>query len=216
MQEEKSRAALVLAFTTPWVAQDSKPTEAAQNASAQPASGPAPPRPWLDYWRPSTFSFGRVSKDQQGSDFFEAMGTGITVFIDPHTGYIVTAKHVFYDPTKDWHPSEIRVRWAWQEQKTVYEELGSTLRLRDTSGRDLWVGAADGSDVAAIASEPQDVGGTHTQVAVSLEDFAGAKDLYQGGTVIVLGYPAIVCDEYLIRAIVRAGIVASRGSTVPV
>jgi hypothetical protein len=209
MQQTGILTALFLVFTAPLVAQESKPTAGAQSTGAQ-ATAPAPSRPWLDYWRLSTFSFGRVSKDQQGSDFFEAIGTGITVSMDAHTGYIVTAKHVFYDPTKDWHPSEIRVRWAWQEQKTVYEELGSTLALRDRSGRDLWVAAADGSDVAAIATEPQDVGGTRSQMAISIKDFANAKDLYEGGTVIVLGYPAIVGGEYLIRAIVRGGIVAWR------
>jgi Trypsin-like peptidase domain len=72
------------------------------------------------------------------------------------------------------------------------------------------VSAADGSDVAAIATTLQDVGGTHSQEAIPLKDFATAKDLYEGGTVVVLGYPGIVGDEYLIRAIVRAGIVAWR------
>jgi hypothetical protein len=154
MRQTRILAAFLWALTAPLVAQEGKPTQSAQSTGAQQATPPTAPKPWLDYWRRSTFSFGRVSKDQQGADFLEAIGTGITVSIDAHTGYIVTAKHVFYDPTKDWHPNEIRVRWAWQEQKTVYEELGSPLRLRDPGGRELWVSAADGSDVAAIRYPP--------------------------------------------------------------
>jgi len=182
----------------------------AQNAVVSPTPAPAAPRPWLEHWRLSTFSFGRVSKDQKDRDFFEVIGTGITVSTSPSVGYIVTAKHVFYDPPKNWHPNEVRVRWAWQEQKSVYEELGSALKLRDPDGRDLWVSAAGDSDVAAIPTVPLNVGGTHSQESISIKDFANPDDLYEGGTVVVLGYPGIVGNEYLVRAIVRSGIVAWR------
>src|SRR5215475_11297431 len=155
-------AALFLTLVAQMAGQRNTSPQGMGAQAAQGAVVPSPAatnQPWLDYWRLSTFSFGKVSKDQEQREFFEVIGTGLTIGIDSHTGYIVTAKHVFYDPLKNWHPSDLRVRWAWQEQKSVYEDLGAILTLRDSDGRDLWVAAADGSDVAAIPTEPQDVGG---------------------------------------------------------
>src|SRR5438094_8733044 len=86
-----------------------------------PAQGQNPPESsdsqigWLDHWRLSTFSFGRV-QNQNGRNFFEVIGTGVLMATDQQTPYIVTAKHVFDDPKKQWHPSEIRLRFAWQER----------------------------------------------------------------------------------------------------
>ncbi|RQT75956.1 serine protease [Burkholderia cepacia] len=44
--------------------------------------------------------------------------------------------------------------------------------------------------------------------AVLLSEFATREDLYQGGNVIVLGYPAVVGEEYLTTPLARTGIVS--------
>ncbi|HEY4739105.1 MAG TPA: serine protease [Candidatus Acidoferrales bacterium] len=155
----------------------------------------------------STFSFGRISKDQANRDFFEVIGTGILVATDTHTPYIVTAKHVFYQPMKNWHPTELRIRFGWQEQKTVYDELGLNILLRGKDGTDLWKAAADGSDLAALAAPPLSQLGPSPH-AISVADIAGSDDMFEGATIIVLGYPGIVGNEYLVRAISRTGMVS--------
>jgi V8-like Glu-specific endopeptidase len=128
------------------------------------------------------------------------------IAIDEHTGYLVTAKHMFYDPETNWHPSEVRLRFAWQEDKSVFDELGVVLTLRDASGKDIWKSLDDGSDLAAIVP-PSDLK-TKRAEAISTPDFAQDADLFQAAPAIVLGYPGVVGNEYLIRAIVRQGIVA--------
>ncbi len=175
---------------------------------APAASGVANPKPWLDHWRLSTFSFGKVSKDTNDREFFEVIGTGVAVSVDAQHGYIVTAKHVFYDPNKNWHPSELRIRFAWEEQKSVYDDFGAIFKLRDEAGTDLWVSDSDGSDVAALPTQPHPPEGSHSQEAIPVGDFANSDDLFEGGTVVVLGYPGIVGNEYLVKAIVRTGIVS--------
>jgi len=188
-----------------------EPQAAPLPSTVAPASGVAnasPEKAWLDHWRFSTFSFGRVSKDQNDRDFFEVIGTGVTVALDELHGYIVTARHVFYDPNKNWHPTELRIRYAWEEQKSVYDDLGVILKLRDQAGNDFWVADAAGGDVAAIAAPPQPPAGLNSQEAIFLKDFASSDDLFEGGTVVALGYPGIVGNQYLVRAIVRLGIVS--------
>ncbi len=172
---------------------------------AQTPQGMTPPA-WLDHWRLSTFSFGRISRDQNNRSFYEVIGTGFLVALDEHTAYVVSAKHVFFDPDQNWHPSELRIRFAWQEHRSVYEEFGIPIRLRDDSGRDLWAHLNDGSDIAAIAP-PADLG-TRSLHAISVKSFATEDDLYEGAQVLVLGFPGVVGNEYLVRAISRAGIVA--------
>jgi hypothetical protein len=104
-----------------------QPPVAANTATQQV---PAPVA-WLDHLRISTFSVGRVMTDDNTlRQFFEVLGTAVFVGLDEHTGYIVTARHVFFEPEKNWHPTEVRLRFAWQEDKSVFDELGVTLTLR--------------------------------------------------------------------------------------
>src|SRR5712692_11732759 len=172
-----------------------------------------PPKPadsqigWLDHWRLSTFSFGRV-QNQNGRDFFEVLGTGVLVATDGHTAYIVTAKHVFDDPPKQWHPSEIRLRFAWQERKSVYEEHGTPFKLLDSSGKPRWLASEDGADIAAIPIVISELGATSQPHAISVSDIASPEDMFEGASILVLGYPGIVGNEYLVRAITRGGIIA--------
>lgn len=161
---------------------------------------------WLDHWRSSSFSFGEIQKDDHGRNFFKVIGTGVMVGWDGSHGCIVTAKHVFYDPTKNWHPSELRVRYSWQEGKSVYEDVGIPLKLRGQNGFDLWASPADGSDIAAM--EPLRPSGNRQLQAIPMGELATPKDIFEAESVVVLGYPGAVGNEYLVRAISRGGIVS--------
>jgi V8-like Glu-specific endopeptidase len=133
----------------------------------------------------------------------------VIVASDPKTGYIVTAKHVFDDPTKQWHPRELRLRFAWQERRSVYEYLGVSVALVDSAQKQLWL-AANGQDIAAIpldTSKMELTEGTQPH-AIFLTDIATQSDMFEGANIMVLGFPGIVGNEYLVRAITRAGIIA--------
>lgn len=175
---------------------------AIRSASPQAQSG----KPWLDHWRLATFSFGTVDRDQNGRQFFRVIGTGFFAGLDEKNGYVVTAKHVFCDDANNWHPTELRMRFSWQEHKSVYDELGTTLKLRDQTGKDLWKALDDGSDVAAIAPDFQ-IRDIPTD-AMFEKDFADKDDEFEGASVIVIGYPGVIGNEYLVRSVIRAGIIA--------
>jgi S1-C subfamily serine protease len=193
--------ALVLAFLSTVVASAQQPNQpASKGAQTRPAGGG-----WLEGWRLSILSFGVLDRDAVRREYYRVVGTGIVFMIDPATAYIVTAKHVFFDPDKNWRPSEIRIRYGWQDQRSVYEEHGVAIQLRDTSGNDLWTALTDGSDIAAIRAPAPSMA---NQPALTLNIGANADEVFEGASVIVLGYPGIVGNEYLVRAITRGGIVA--------
>ncbi len=184
-----------------------------QDAPPKQTQEPLPAkRDWREVWRNATVAFGEVAHDQLlNRDYFHALGTGVVITTGVHTGYLVTARHMFCNPDQHFHPAQLRIRFAWQEHESIYESLGVPFDVRDVSGSDLWVSSDDGSDVAAIPmpnvygalpSEDQ----LKTYDAVSLEDVTG--DVYEGEQVLILGYPGIVGNEKLVRAIVRQGVVA--------
>src|SRR5580704_11179944 len=73
----------------------------------QPSPAPAGKRDWREVWRNATVSFGEVARDSLNQEYFHALGTGIIVNTDEHTAYLVTARHVFCDPDKVFHPSQL-------------------------------------------------------------------------------------------------------------
>jgi S1-C subfamily serine protease len=178
-------------------------------ASSQTPSTPVPTASsqigWLEAWRLATLSFGVVDHDSHGREFYKVIGSGVVFTLTPTTGYIVTAKHVFSDPAKNWHPAELRMRFGWQDKDSVYDSFGLSITLRDSAVNDLWKCLPDESDVAIIKSPPPMV---ENQPAVPLSVIATEDDFFEGANVIVLGYPGIVGNEYLVRAINRGGIVA--------
>ena len=174
----------------------------AQTAAPNPAQ-PAPS--WTEHYRKSTISFGRIVTDGDRS-VYQAIGTGVIVAIDQSKVFIVTAKHVFDDPAQSWHPSELRVRFAWQENKSIAEEHGIPIKLTDVNGSNLWKSLPDGGDLASLPL-PESFRGLPLH-AIGLNDFATADDLWDGATVFVYGFPADVGRERLVRAITRSGVVA--------
>jgi hypothetical protein len=184
---------------------------ATPNQNQPPTQTPAK-LDWREAWRDATIAFGEVAHDQLVGDYFHALGTGVIVSTDSRTGYLVTARHVFCDPNKRFHPSQLRVRFAWQEHKSIYSYLGVPFTLRDSSGANLWSSLDDGSDVAAMPLPnniidlipPEDRLKSYN--SVSIGDVS--SDVYEGEPVFVFGYPGIVGNEKLVRPIWRQGIVA--------
>jgi S1-C subfamily serine protease len=166
---------------------------------------------WTEHYRSSTISIGRVLVPPPGQpSTFQVVGTAIIVAPDPFTAFIVTAKHIFDDPAQSWHPSELRVRFSWQEKKSLTEEQGMVIQLTTPTGANIWTGAPD-ADLAIIP-----VPASFMKLplhGIGYQDFANSKDdLFDGATVFVYGYPEVITslvgNQALVRAITRSGIVA--------
>ena len=123
---------------------------------------------------------------------------------------LVTAKHVFYDPKKKWHPSSVQLRFSWFAEKSVSEYPGIELRLRDQDGKPLWrahpIETVDLAVLPLLVST-QDAG--RLSVApVRVQNFADTTDAFEGASVLVLGYPGAVGPDYWTKPIVRHGIIS--------
>lgn len=176
---------------------------------APPATLPATPVAWTEHYRKATVSFGRIVS-LNGKPAFSPIGTGVAVCTDPQHAFIVTAKHVFFEPEKGWFPASLAVRFSSQEKETLTEDLGTAITLANEKQEVYWSSPDDGSDIAAIA-EPNSLHGLLTD-CVGLQDFATEDDVYDGATVFVFGFPGaggtIAGPNGLVRAITRSGIIA--------
>ncbi len=101
------------------------------------------------------------------------------------------------------------LRFAWQERRSVYDYFGISISLVDATRKQLWL-AATGQDIAAIpiSMSKMELSDGIQPHAIFLADIATRADLFEGANVMVLGFPGIVGNEYLARAITRAGIIA--------
>jgi hypothetical protein len=146
----------------------------------------------------------------EGRQQFGVLGTGVLITPDKNHVFLVTAKHVLDDPSQNWHPSALRVRFSVQEKASFAEELGVPLTLTDQQGRNLWAALGDGSDIAAIPLTTNFQ--TLVTDAVGYQDFAQPDDVYDGASVFVFGFPvdasSLIRQDGLVRAITRSGIIA--------
>jgi hypothetical protein len=71
----------------------------------------------------------------------------------------VTAKHVFHDPSKDWKPQTLWLRFSWFEDRPVDEYHGIRLDPVTSAGQQQWTGHPT-ADVAVLplSITPADVG----------------------------------------------------------
>jgi hypothetical protein len=175
-------------------------------ASAAHAGG----KSWLDHWRDSTVALG-VPQREDGKTRFSAVATGIIVGSVPgqKRPWLVTAKHVFYNPAENWEPSYILVRFPWFETRKVDEYLGVAVPLKH-DGRRMWVAHPNPEvDLAYVplSVTPQEAGRSELQ-AIVLSQFASPSEVYEAAPVLVLGYPAAVGADFQVRALLRQGLVA--------
>ncbi len=188
---------------------------AATSGTVKPAAGAvvkpaAKPRlPWTETYRRATVSFGRII-DVDGKKAFDPVGTGVIVCTDDNRPFIVTAKHVFYEPDKGWVPMELNVRFSYQEKQTLTEQLGIPLPLADAKKESKWSALDDGSDIAAIPVLKSML--LEEVNCITLKDFATEDEVYDGATVFTFGFPnnssILTGPNGLVRALTRSGIIA--------
>jgi Trypsin-like peptidase domain len=157
----------------------------------------------LHSMRRSTVSIG-IRVDIGGVQKFLTAGSAVIVSLDATHNCLLTAKHVLVDPEKGYRPTVVYVRLP-KDTPQVQEDLGMALPLYDGHGKPLWRGA-DGADLA-VAPVPN-LGDAKDVHSVSITNFGGNEDLFQGAPVVVFGYPELLGPDYQTTPIARNGIVA--------
>jgi hypothetical protein len=175
---------------------------------------------WIDPWRNATVAIGMLhhpkgkqkGRKASGKPIFVVTGTGIIFGLndDPtSTPWLVTAKHVFLDPSEEWEPETLQVRFPWFDERPVGEYLGIRVELMK-NGKKRWLSHPDEHvDLACLplTVTKEDTGRNNVH-RVGLGDLATEDEIYEGAPVVVLGYPGAVGPSFWTRAIVRQGIVS--------
>jgi hypothetical protein len=141
---------------------------------------------------------------------FSPVGTGVLVAASNNVVFLVTAKHVFDDPRQGWHPVDLNLRFAVQEDRSFSQDLGWPIILTNPDGGNLWQSLPDGSDIAAVIL-PGSMSPIVTD-AIGVQNFATVDDVFDGASVFVFGYPgeirSLTSPDSLTRAVTRSGIIA--------
>ncbi len=136
------------------------------------------------------------------------VGSGVIFGLgnDPtKTPWLVTAKHVFSDPDEGWRPKSLHLRFSWFAE----DNLGPSIELW-RHGRRRWIPHPD-RDVD-LACVPLDLGRDQTGRAklprITAKEFAPVKEIYEGASVAILGYPGAVGHRFWSHALVRQGMIS--------
>jgi len=173
----------------------------AQAAAPKPEN-PQKPEEILEHWRRSTVALGQVYQDAAGTHFV-TNGSAVIVSLDSHRACLLTAKHMLVNPDNGQITQQL-----WMRFPSVSGEDEKPLPLTlFFNGTNVWRSSDDGSDLAVI---PLPNLASRTRVdAVDVTSFADpSNDVFQGATVVVLGYPQIVGEKFLTAPIARNGIIA--------
>lgn len=159
----------------------------------------------LEHWRRSTASIGHVI-EKECKKHFVSTGTALLTAKNSTRVCAVTAKHVLTDLDPRAKESEqIFYLRLPKDSANDDEDLGVKVDL-GTIQAPRWRMLPDGSDLALLAD--LDLNKYFNVHAVGLQDFAEDKDIFQGASILVLGYPSFLNDESLVTPLARGGIVA--------
>jgi hypothetical protein len=168
-----------------------------------PVSPTVLPQDMLDHWRRATVSLGQVIEDG-GVKRFVTLGSGVIVAVDAYRGCLLTAKHMVFNPDEGYLPTQLYMRLPKSEPSSE-TDFGVVLPLI-VNGRNVWNTTSTPSDLAVVPLP--DLSKYKTLHAVFLKDFGTADDIYQGASVLILGYPGILGEAYQTSPIIRGGVVA--------
>lgn len=178
-----------------------------------------PKKSWIEAVKDATVAIGtlrtalvKTPTGEEKRTIFAVVGTGV-VMVAPGQKeglpWLVTAKHLLYDPAKNWDPDSIQIRFNWFDKKPVDEYMGITMKLKENN-KHLWLAHQDASvDLVALplGISIKDAGRPSVD-PVPIQIYAGATDLYEGASILVFGYPGAVGPAYWTSAVLRTGIVA--------
>lgn len=174
---------------------------------------------WIEAVKDATVAIGRLEQAhvkttvrEEQKTIFAVVGTGVIMVAPGQKNgvpFLVTAKHVFYDQSKNWDPESVQIRFNWFDQKPVDEYLGIKIKLKEDN-KHLWIGHQDNSvDLAALPLVISTKDAERSSVdSISIQTYAEVTDLYESASILVFGYPGAVGPAFWTKAVVRMGIVA--------
>lgn len=184
---------------------------------------------WLQGWRDATIAFGvldtalvkhpitdkfiiKPNGDTLRVQYFKVIGTGV-IFANPDTTdiapYIVTAKHVFFNPKKDWKPDKLRIRFSWFSEKSVFDYHGIEINLK-VNNKYIWTPHPNSYVDLAILPLKVSIkdAGKGSITPVRINNIATIDDAFEGASILLFGYPGAVGPDYWTKPIVRNGVIA--------
>jgi len=181
----------------------------------------------LNHWRDATAALGRMYechvtlKNGKSSKrkVFLSVGTGVIVGLQgrsQHTPWLLTAKHVLFEPSEHWDPSSLILRFSWMDEMPVDQPPGITIALK-VAGKRKWIPHPDKHvDLACMPLPPRkNLFGRKTWPMVTVPEIGTTKDIYEGEPIVALGYPDTLAPDFGARPIVRQGIVSWVSSKKP-
>lgn len=174
---------------------------------------------------------GNYQKDVFGKPIpfrkVDIYGTGVLCYIKLKSNnettpipVLVTAKHVFREEVKNFHPSKINLRFYNDKDKGIDKYYGESLNLY-SNGSPLWFELPDkNTDLAAIilpANLILNYQATRIDNITFLSNllFMSLQEAYEGQEIFMVGYPKIVSDKYRTKPIIRRGIISWIDPTLP-
>jgi V8-like Glu-specific endopeptidase len=172
---------------------------------------------WSDTMRKATLAVGQVAKDEFHVDHFQTGGVAILICDKNNHFFIATAKHVFENGETNWRPESLQFRGWRDERNSRYHDFGTQVMLRHngqplytaSTTFDLAIIPATNGLLERVKTDP------HSAVAIGPVEIADSDETYDGKDVIVLGFPALVGEQYQQRALMRSGIIAWTDSSGP-
>jgi hypothetical protein len=184
---------------------------------------------WLKGYREATVAIGKIDTaiivdnfnkpiilqngDTLKKAYFNIVGTGV-LFGHPdtsnHNVYLVTAKHIFYEPEKNWFPEKLRIRFSWFSDQSVFEHFGSEIKLKNRNNEIYW--RPHQIDIVDLAICQLNISieeaGRSTVTPVRLENLATENESFEGANILLFGYPGAVGVSYWSKPLVRQGIIS--------
>ena len=165
---------------------------------------------WSDTARRVTLAVGVKTKDEFGVELFQTGGVAVLIADKDNHPFIATALHVFSNPKENWLPESLQIRGWKDEQTSRYVDFGSPIVLKK-DGKQLYT-ASDAFDLAIIPATKEIIerlkGGDNLVFAIHPGDLGDRAATYDGEDVFILGFPALVGEQYQQRALMRSGIIA--------
>lgn len=170
--------------------------------------------PEIELWQQATVSIGNLGQktyDGKSHKYYKVLGTGMIAYVKYKKEIIpviITAKHVIQNKKRQYLDT-IRVRFSWENERSVYNHLGYRIVLKKDSLVN-YVTLPDSSiDLACIPMMLIDsVRNWEKGKIIPYSKFAADTDYFEGRDIYTLGYPEGIGVEYLTKGLLRKGIIS--------
>jgi Trypsin-like peptidase domain len=171
--------------------------------------------PFVETWQRITVSLGNIGQkefNKKTYQYYNVLGTGVLFYItykSQPVPVIITAKHVIKNKKGDIMDT-MRVRFSWESNKSVYENLGYKIIIRHKDIGYYFELPDTSIDLVCIPLTNLLDSFTTPDLAriVPYSSFAKDRDYFEGRDVFTLGYPAGIGSKYWTRGLLRKGIIS--------